>query len=83
VEICRAKQQIEVPEDLRVAYFESLARLPALVAALPSRQWEAGFLACALAALAASKGQPAIAEAVLELSSVEVAQEFMEWHFNQ
>src|SRR5204863_9192160 len=67
VEICRAKQQVEMPEDLRVSYFESLARLPALVAAVSSRQWEAGLLACTLAAVAAAKGQPAIAEAVLEL----------------
>lgn len=78
VEICRTKNEVEIPEDLRIAYFESLARLPALVAAASTRPWEPGLLACTLAAIAAAKGQPAIAEAVLELSP-EVAQEFLEW----
>src|SRR5882762_7704275 len=32
VEICRAKSRIEVPEDLKQSYFESLALLPGLVA---------------------------------------------------
>jgi len=78
VEICRAKKQAEIPEDLRCAYFEALAHLPALAAAASGRPWEPGFLACALAAIAAAKGQPSVAEAVLELSP-EVAREFLEW----
>jgi hypothetical protein len=78
VEICRAKNQIEIPEDLRAAYVGSLAQLPALVAAASNRSWDPGFLVCTLAAVAAAKGQPAVAEAVLELTP-EVAQEFMEW----
>jgi len=82
VEICRAKTQVEIPEDRRGAYFESLAQLPALVAAASNRSWEPGFLACTLAAVAAAKGQPAVAEAVLELTP-EVAQEFMEWFFER
>jgi hypothetical protein len=83
VEICRAKNGVEVPEELRASYFEALARLPALVAQAASRPWEPGFLACALSAIAAAKGHHAVAEAVLELSSPEVAQEFIEWQFNQ
>jgi hypothetical protein len=79
VEVCRVKNQVEIPADLREAYFDALARLPALVAAASSRPWEPGFLACALAAIAAAKGQPVVAEAVLEMSSPEVAREFMEW----
>jgi hypothetical protein len=82
VEICRAKTQVEIPEDLRGAYFESLAQLPALVAAASNRSWEPDFLACTLAAVTAAKGQPAVAEAVLELTP-EVAQEFMEWFFER
>lgn len=78
VEICRAKNQIEIPEDLRAAYVGSLAQLPALVAASSNRSWDPGFLVCTLAAVAAAKGQPAVAEAILELTP-EVAQEFMEW----
>jgi hypothetical protein len=83
VEICRVKTATEPPEDLRSAYFESLARLPGLVAAAATRNWEPGFLACALSAIAAAKGQPMVAEAVLEMSEPEVAQEFLEWHMDQ
>jgi len=83
VEICRAKNGVEVPEDLRASYFEALARLPGLVAQAGDRPWEPGFAACALSAIAAAKGHHAVAEAVLEMSSPEVAEEFIEWHFNQ
>lgn len=79
VEICRIKNEVSVPEDIAPAYFEALSRLPALVAAASVREWDATFLSCALAALAASKGEAAIAEAALELSP-EVAKEFMEWY---
>lgn len=83
VEICRAKQRVEIPEDLKTAYFESLARLPGLIAQAAARQWEPGYLACALSAIAAVKGQHAIAEAVLEMSSPQVAEAFLERHFDQ
>ena len=83
VEVCREKQQVEVPADLRAAYFESLSRLPALVAQASSREWGPGFAACALSAVAAAKGQHALAEAILEMSSSEVAQEFLQWYFDQ
>ncbi|MBL8152496.1 MAG: hypothetical protein JNN15_21460, partial [Blastocatellia bacterium] len=81
VEVCRAKNNVPVPDDIASAYFQSLSRLPSLIAAASARQWDEGFRCCALSAIAAAKGQPAIAEAVLELSS-EVAGEFMEW-FNE
>jgi hypothetical protein len=83
VEVCRAKNGTEVPDDLRDSYFSSLARLPSLVASAAERQWEPAFLACALAAVAAAKGQPAIAEATLELSSSDVVEQFMEWVRNR
>ncbi|MBO9874465.1 MULTISPECIES: hypothetical protein [Xanthomonas] len=82
IEICRAKSQTEIPEDLRDAYVHSLAQLPSLVAAASSRAWDPEFLACALAAVAVAKGQPAVAEAVLELTP-DVAGEFMEWFFTR
>ncbi|MBS1970187.1 MAG: hypothetical protein JSU04_07750 [Bdellovibrionales bacterium] len=78
VEICRAKNNVPVPEDIAAAYFDALSRLPVLMAAASSRKWDEGFLRCALSAVAAAKGQPLIAEAVLELSP-DVAAEFMEW----
>ena len=78
VEICRAKNKVPVPEDLALAYFEALSRLPLLVAAASSREWDENFLACALSAIAVAKNQPVVAEASLELSR-DVAAEFLEW----
>jgi hypothetical protein len=81
VEICRAKNEVEVPDDLKIAYFEALAHLPDLIAQAANRPWSDEYLACALSAIAVAKGHHAVAEAVLELSSREIAQEFIEWHF--
>ncbi|MGV8990839.1 MAG: hypothetical protein ACOH1Q_05480 [Thiobacillus sp.] len=78
VEVCRKKSGVTVPEDIAPSYFEALSQLPALVAAASAREWDEDFLPCALSAIAASKGQVAIAEAVLELSP-EVAEEFLKW----
>jgi hypothetical protein len=79
VEICRAKKQVAIPEDLQAAYVQSLSRLPALVATASSRRFEPDFLACTLAAIAVAQNQPTIAEAVLEITSSDIAQEFNEW----
>lgn len=80
IEICRGKKQIRIPDDLRSAYVDALGQLPKLVAAASINPWQPDFLQCALAAIAAAKGQPAVAEAALELAP-KVAQEFMEWFF--
>jgi len=82
VEICRQKSGVAIPEDLQPAYFHALSQLPGLVGKAADRPWEPLFLSCALAAIAASKGHPVVAEAVLELSP-EVAPEFMEWMFTR
>lgn len=82
VEICRQKNDVDVPADLHSAYFAALEQLPALIAAASKREWDEGLMVCALSALAASKGFGVIGEAVLELNS-EVAAEFMEWTFNR
>lgn len=78
VEICRHKQEVEVPSDLKAAYLESLSILPKLVAAASARAWDAEFLQCALSAIAVAKGYSTIAEATLELSP-DVAEEFIDW----
>jgi hypothetical protein len=78
VEIGRRKHALAVPADLEKSYFASLSRLPSLVASASVREWDANFLACALSAIAVSKGQSLVAEAVLELNP-DVAVEFMEW----
>jgi hypothetical protein len=78
VEICRQRNQIPVPEFLSADYFGSLRQLPSLIAAASSRNWDADYLACVLAALAAAKGHGVIAEAVLELN-IENAETFLGW----
>ncbi|WP_230969758.1 hypothetical protein [Nitrogeniibacter aestuarii] len=82
VEVCRAKTDVPIPENLAPDYFDSLSRLPTLVAAASSRQWDERLLRVALSAVAAAKGQPAIAKAVLELSP-EVAGKFIEWFYER
>jgi hypothetical protein len=78
VEICWRKKQVPIPSDLEECYFAALGQLPSLVAAAGPKEWDEHFLACALTAMAAAKGFPAIAEAVQELTPL-VAAEFLEW----
>ncbi len=78
VEICRAKRDMKIPDDLSGEYFEALARLPGLVAAVSGKSTDSGFLACLLAAIAVANGQPNMAEAALELRP-DIANEFIEW----
>ena len=82
VEICRAKNGPPIPSDLEAPYFAALGRLPALVAFAASNQWSPAFLACCMAAIAVAKGQPAMAEAALELNP-ELAEQFLEWSAEQ
>jgi hypothetical protein len=82
VEICRCRKGTIVPADLQAAYAEALSKLPNLVAAASSREWDSEFLVCALSAIAAAKGSAPVAEAVLELSPA-VANEFMEWFYER
>ncbi|NVD98841.1 hypothetical protein [Massilia sp. BJB1822] len=78
VEVCRRRQALTLPEDLADAYGAALARLPALAAAASGRAWDEGFTRCALAAIAAAKGQTELAAALLELDP-DVLQEFPDW----
>lgn len=83
VEICRAKQGTQVPDDLSESYFNALGRLPALAAEASAKPWNLGFLACTLAATAAAKGQHAVAEALLEMAEEGTAEDFLEWRADQ
>lgn len=78
VECCRLRKNVSIPDDRVLAYKRALSRLPQLVADASKRPWNDGFMQCALAAIAAAKGEVAIAEAVLELDS-DVAEQFLEW----
>jgi hypothetical protein len=78
VEICRQNHGAPIPPELEAAYFSALAELPGLVAAASARPWDADFMACALAAIAAAKGSAKIAEAAMELTPAN-ASDFLEW----
>jgi hypothetical protein len=78
VEICRERLATPVPPDLLHAYRQALAQLPTLVAAAAEREWDEDLLLSALAAIAASKGEHAVAEVVLELSP-DVVADFRTW----
>ena len=82
VEAWRQRKGVQVPEDLHANYFAALAALPRLVAAAADKEWDGGFLSCALAAIAAAKGNGAVAEAALELSP-DVAPEFLDWFYSR
>ena len=82
VEICRANNSTPVPDDLIGAYQQALAKLPSIVAARSVRPWDDSETQVALAAIAAAKGNVAVAEAALELTP-ETAQKFMSWFWDQ
>lgn len=83
VEICRHKNGVDVPDELVADYFDSLSRIPALVASAEEKQWRTAFTACALSATAAAKGQHKLAEALLELTSSDTVGEFLEWSYDR
>lgn len=82
VEICRYRKNVHVPDDLMPDYKEALDKLPRVMALMPANVWNAELLACALAAIAASKGYHSVAEANLELTP-NVADEFLEWFYSR
>ena len=83
IEVCRLKAGLAVEHSLAAPYFEALARLPTLALAAISRaDCGVDLLQCSLAAIAVSKGQAQLSEAVLELTP-QVATAFLEWHFSQ
>ena len=82
VEICRCRKSVPIPDDLKEAYVQSLSQLPALAAVAAQADWEPDRLVCILSAVAAAKGFPAVAEAVMELTP-DVSEEFIEWFFGR
>lgn len=79
VEICRQRSDVDIPADLEGPYREALARLPGLVQQASRRPWDTSFTACALSALAVAKEQHGLAEALLQMSSQETLDDFLDW----
>jgi hypothetical protein len=82
VEICRQKKSVAISDYLSAWYFSALRQLPSLVAAAATRDWDDGFLSCALSAIAAAKGHIPIAETALELNT-QIAEEFLTWFWER
>ncbi len=82
IEICRVAKHVIIPDDLEKPYFDALSQVPSLVAMCSKRDWSADFMQSALSAIAASKGQILLAEAILELTP-DISVEFMGWFFDR
>lgn len=76
------KQSITVHHDLSPAYFDALARLPEMVSSTFTRSWDECHLLCALSAVAASKGNTPVAEAIMEMTC-DVPSTVLDWLFSQ
>lgn len=82
VEICRNERGVTIPTDIEAAYFEALRQLPSLAVAALAVERDEGYVRCVLSAIAAANRQPALAEAVLELSP-DVVNEFWDWFYSR
>jgi len=67
IEIARVKNGVMIPDHLKAAYFHALWLVPSVVARAANQEWKEDFCSCALAAVAASRGHPTVAEIILEL----------------
>lgn len=78
IEIARSKGNgPDMHDALAAMYGEALKRLPEVIAALSRQSWDESFTRAAAAALAVSRRQPALAEAILELKPRKLA-DFMD-----
>ena len=83
IEISRAQDRgPAMPADLKDSYFESLRRIPHLVAVAAKQDWDNSYACSVAAAVAVAKGHHALGVAILELSE-DVVAEFMEWLENR
>ncbi len=78
IEICRVRNDTQIPEDLAGPYFAALDRLPHLAAEAAVATWDRSLLSSVLAAVAASKGDTEMAEGILEIGEDGPAA-YLEW----
>lgn len=75
IELARALHDAEIPDALIDGYVTALARLPLLAGLVATPDWSEMLCAAALAATAASTGQHALAELLLEADDVQAVLE--------
>lgn len=79
IEICRSKGNgPEMPAYLVDFYRQALSKIPHVISITGSRDWDELFCRAATSLVAAAKGHPDLAAAILELTPTRVPT-FMEW----
>lgn len=79
IELQRHKYALAIPSDYQQAYFASIQDIPQLISINLATHWDRTFACCALAALAASKGQYDMAEIILEFEDDDLTKKFDEF----
>lgn len=78
IEIQRHKNNPILPKALYPAYSTALAELPAMVKSVLTDDWDFDMTSAALTAIAISKGYTKLANAIQNLDSDDVIEEFLE-----
>ena len=78
IEVQRHKENPQIPKEHQEDYLNSLKAIPELIENSNNKDWDLAFTAAALSALAASKGQLKVAQAVLNFDDEDVLDEFLE-----
>lgn len=79
IEIQRHVSHVTIPQQYEAEYFGALQQVERLIAINSSLPWDREYTSCALAALAASKGQIAMARVILELDDPDLTEKFEEF----
>ena len=78
IEVQRHKKNPQIPKEYLKHYLDFLNQIPELIELAKNSEWDLEFTATALSALAASKGQIKVAEALLNFDDEDVLDEFLE-----
>ncbi|UOR06770.1 hypothetical protein MUN82_06625 [Hymenobacter aerilatus] len=79
IDIQRHKSSINIPPEYQQAYFSSMQNINRLIGINQALQWDRSFACCALAAVAASKGNYDMAEVILEFEDEDLTEKFEEF----
>jgi hypothetical protein len=79
IEIQRHESPVAIPPEFEAEYFSALRQIEKLIALNTSLPWDSEYASCALAALAASKGQIAMAKVIQELNDPDLTEKFDEF----
>jgi hypothetical protein len=78
IEVQRGKCNLTIPSKLKNEYDEAIRDLGVLAISVLTQSWGLEIASSALAAIALSKGQVKLANAILNLDSEDVIEEFLE-----